>query len=154
MDAPPFPTPEGDGSDNPEELRHVIASLRAYSAWQEQALSATQASHDKLARRASDAADESALEAAAHHGGTEQEEVIKSLRTQVAQLRGERDEARGLLEQESDTVRDLRLRLADSRRAFMRLQQEGESVRKAVADRRRSTQVTGSGLATSILAAG
>lgn len=147
MDAPPFPTPDADSSDNPDELRHVIAALRAHAAWQTRALSATQAAHDMLAQRASDQVDDAEVEAAAQTGKKEQGEVIESLRAQLFQAREDRDEARRLLEQESSTVRDLRLRLADSRRAFMRLQQEGESVRKAIADRRRSQQqLTGSGV--------
>lgn len=127
-----IPSPERDTSEEPGELRAVIAALRCALASRERVGEGTGPGADPCA------------DAGPDH--------VASLRTQLVQAQSERDEAVRQRDEEANTVRDLRLRLADSRKAFMRLQSEGESVRKAIAERRQPA-ATGSG-ATLLLPGG
>lgn len=143
--APPLPSVLHDTSNDPEELRHVIGALRVRCAWQARALRAAHVANEALTQRAADLADRAAQRVAAQTETTQQEqgEVIVSLRTQRAQLANQLELAQRAYETEATTVRELRVRLEDARRAASRWQQENEALRKALVENNRR-QATGS----------
>lgn len=158
---PSAPPPERDASDDPVKLHKVIDALRAHAAWHVDTLAATQAAYEALAQHASDAEDAQHQVHSRANGDKEASEVIDSLRTQLAQAqlerdeaKAQRDEAKAQREEGARTVGDLRLRLEDSRKAFMRLQTESENARKTLSERNRLNQASIGGNGASSLLRG